>query len=213
MEARSNAGFSLLEFAMGMTILSIGLLAVAGVVGRTGGAYESSSAHVLHESRMGRAMNRIVQLLGETDATILDPDPTSALGTSDLRYRLPLTLTGGTITWGPLNHLFLEYEPGELNNGLDDDQDGLVDEMQLALVLDEGGPTERKSLVCDGLAELAAGEAANGLDDDGDQMVDEQGFCVRRIGDLLLIELSGQGVARGEDPFDVELSMRITLRN
>ena len=209
----AKAGFTILEFTIGMTILSIGLLAVAGVVGRTGSAYESSTRHVLYEAELGRAMNRIVEALSGTTSTIIQPDPTGELGTSDLRYRIPTDMTATTITWGPQNRLVLDYEPTELDNGADDDGDGLVDEMELALILDENGPGERRRVLCGGLSELSAAEQADGDDNDGNQLADEPGFCIRRMGDVLVIHLAGQASVPGEEPIEVALSTRLALRN
>lgn len=213
-----SAGFTILEFVIGMSLLSVGLLIAAESVGRAGNAYEQSTLKTRQESELGTAMGRIVEVLSGIDATILEPDPTSPLGTSDLGYRTPTDLSVDGVTFGPLNRLRLELEELELDNGVDDDGDGLIDEQALVLILDENG-ADRRTVLATGLRALASGELPNGLDDDGDGLIDEPGFAVRREGDLLMIHLSGQvesggkPLGEGEVPLDVNLETRIRVRN
>lgn len=213
-----RAGFTALELLVGMTILSIGLLIAAESVGRAGTAYESSARKTHTEGELGRAMGRIVEVLSGVDTAVLQPDPTSELGVSDLGFRRPVEVTAAGVVFGPLDRLSLELEPTELDNGLDDDGDGLVDERELILLVDESGAANRTRLAS-GLRELAAGEVANGLDDDGDGLIDEPGFAVRREGNLLLVQLSAQveqgpaDLSAGAVPLEVELTTRIRVRN
>jgi len=207
------AGFTLIELVLSVATMAI----VFGAVGlfqsrsqdqtRVGLARERAEAHAR------RTLDRVADQLRGVGLTLLTPDPTSALGTSTLTYQSPSGVTGGVVTWSTPSRLQLELEPGESNDGADEDGDGLVDERRLVLVRDVGTLAEMAVVLCTGITELADGETANGADDNGDGLVDEAGFALRRIGDLLTVQISvavptgdgGQAVSR--------IGTSIALRN
>lgn len=205
----SQTGLSLFELAIGTTLFAIGLLAAFGTVGRTTHAYEVSSARVTTESRLITALEAVQSVLEPAELATLVPDPTGALGTTDLLFKHVVFGSGDEVSY----RLHTRLEPGELPNGLDDDGDRLVDELELILVHDPAG-SAREQLLIGGVRALGAGELADLVDNDGDGLVDEPGFAIRREGDSLRIHLSVQGsVRREEQPFDVQLEGRVRLRN
>ncbi|MBL8862462.1 MAG: prepilin-type N-terminal cleavage/methylation domain-containing protein [Planctomycetes bacterium] len=189
--ARSRAGFTLVELTVSAAILTLVLGSVGLFQLRSQEHTGSMLVNERAETQARRALTRIVDELRGVSAAFLVPDPTSVLGTSTLTYQRPADVTNtGVVVWGPPSRLALELEPGELDNGLDDDGDGLVDERRLVLTLGLGTAAERSVVICTGIAEFAEGEAGNGADDNGNGLVDEPGFSVRRVGDLLTIRLT-----------------------
>jgi hypothetical protein len=117
------------------------------------------------------------------------PNPTSAFGTSNLQFRKAIGFTGTGPQWGQPLSLAFEYAPEELDDGLDNDGNGLVDDGVLVLTRDVGG-NEQRLVLCSGVRELLEGEEANGADDNGNGVINEAGFNVRRVDDVLHVRLS-----------------------
>ena len=209
----ARRGLTLFETAIGSALFAIGLLAAFQTVGRTTHAYESSSSRVVAEARLIAALERVQEILDSVIGDSLPLDSGDVLGSSDLIFREMIGADSGVAQEGPLMRLFSRLEPSEVPNGLDDDGDGLVDELELVFVrdADAGFPEE---ILLGGLRPLAAGELPDLIDNDDDGLIDEPGFVIRREADSLRIHLSAQGSARAEDiPFDIGIEGRVRLRN
>jgi prepilin-type N-terminal cleavage/methylation domain-containing protein len=188
--SRSRAGFSLVELVISLVIAS--LLATAAVFAASEGheAYRSAHRRSSLEAELRRALDRAARELVDTGEDVLVPDPTGLLGTGDLLFRRPLGVDGDEIEWGPALRLAFESEEGEANDGADNDGDTLVDEGLLVFTRDDGGPDERRVVLCRGVRELSEGEVTNLADDNGNGVSDEGGFNVHRVGDVLFLRLS-----------------------
>lgn len=186
---RARAGFTLTEAviaaALTVLLLSSAVLAARGGMGAFRATQDASNA----ETRVRRALDRTAFELLSAGASELQPDPDGDFGTSDLVFRKAVGLAGTTPLWGTPLTLAFEYAPGELNDGVDNDGNGLVDDGVLVLTRD-AGPNERRTVLCSGVAEMLEGEVANGADDNGNGVTDEAGFNVHRVGDVLWLRLS-----------------------
>ena len=83
-----------------------------------------------------------------------------------------------------------EYETGEIDDGRDNNRNGLVDEGVVVLLRDAGGANEQRVVLCHGVRERLEGELVNGLDDNGNGLVDEKGFCLQWVDGVLALWLS-----------------------
>ncbi|NOT29169.1 MAG: hypothetical protein HOP15_01835 [Planctomycetes bacterium] len=186
-----RAGFTLVEAvvasALFVLLMSSAVLAARGGMGAFRATQDTSAA----ETRVRRGLDRAVFELLSVGASELLPNPTGDFGTDTLQYRKPIGLTGTTPDWGPFCSLTLEPAPGELDDGLDNDGNGLVDDGVLVLTRDVGG-NEHRAVLCRSVAALLEGEIANGDDDNGNGVTDEAGFNVHRVGDVLFVRLSVQ---------------------
>ena len=186
----STAGFSLPEALLsisllGMVIGTIGLVAVSG-----SHAYETSTMDAVLVQQGKRAMARVVSEMTTTRARSLQTVPVSPLWVSQLEFlKLEDVAADGSLAWR-IARVRFRYEEGEVDDGLDNDGDGLVDEGVLELVTDWGGAGERTHVLTRWVREHLEGEDDNGLDDNGNQLRDERGFCVERDGDTLRIRLT-----------------------
>ena len=79
--------------------------------------------------------------------------------------------------------IFLQPDPADPDNGLDDDGDGFVDECEVVLVENRGTADETRTVLVRRVQELLQGELPNGADDNGNGLVDERGFCIEQISD------------------------------
>ena len=211
---RARKGYTLLELVIATALLSLVLGAVGLVQMRTRDASRAGMAREQVETLARRTLDRVAEELQGVGHSLLFPDPSSNLGTSSITYQHPTGVSNtGVVSWDSQSSLTLQLEPGETNNGLDDDGDGLIDERQLVLTKGVGSAHPVSTVLCTGIAELGAGETANGLDDNGNGVVDEAGFNVRKVGDLLTVRLTVQGTGGDGSIITSSLSTSIVLHN
>lgn len=186
---RSRAGFTLIEVAIAalMFVLMMSLLGVVSVTSQS--AYHQASLSTKLDTQGRRAVARVAEELTTISGTMMNPDPTGVGGTSQIDFQQALGIVNGAVTWGPLTRIGFEYEVGEVNDGQDNDGDGLIDEGVVALTRDVGGVNQKRVVLCREVREMAVGEVANGLDDNGNGVVDEGGFNIQRVGDVMTIRL------------------------
>lgn len=209
-----RSAFTLIELMLSVATLAVVFGAVGIFQARSQDQTRAGMARERAESHARRGLDRVAEGLRGVGLTLLNPDPTSALGTSTITYQRPTGVAGGgAIQWGTPSRLRLDLEPGETNDGTDEDGDGLVDERQLVLVRDVGTLDENEVVLCTGIAELAAGETANAADDNGDGLVDEAGFNIHRVGDLLTVSLTVQASIGDGSTTVSRISTNIVLRN
>ena len=111
-----------------------------------------------------------------------------------MTYHVPVGFAGGIILWGPDTQIVLEYDPNELDDGIDNDGDGLVDEGQVVWIENPGVPGERRVVLCRGVPEDLEGEIQNLLDDNGNGLIDERGFSLDVQGQVLTMRLTLQAL-------------------
>jgi prepilin-type N-terminal cleavage/methylation domain-containing protein len=212
---RRTAGFSLIELLVSIGVLGLILTAVGLVQLRSAAESKSMQARGIAEARARRALDRVAEELTGVGHSFMFPDPSGSTGTSALTYQRPTGVNNlGVVTWGIPSRLQLQLEPRELDNGVDDDSDGLVDERQLVYTRDFGAASATMVVLCTGIPELAPGEIANNIvDDNGNGVADEAGFNVQRIGDLLTIRITVQQPFAGNQIATVSLETSIVLHN
>lgn len=211
---RSRSGFTMIEMVIVVAVMGM-VLGAVGMFQKRGNEHTQALIERSEvEARARRGLEKVVSELTGVGQSLLVPDPISPMGTATLSYQHPLGINGaGVVNWGPSSRLQLELEPGEADNGSDDDGDGLIDEQRLVLIREVGTANESSVVLCRGIAELGTSETANGSDDDGDGVVDEAGFNIQRIGDLLTVRLCVLEARRNAQPIVVELESSIVLRN
>ena len=211
---RSRGGFTLIEMLISVAILAFILGAMALVQTRSQATSKETMGKTMSEMRARRALDRVVAELTGVSHSLLFPDPTSNLGTSTLTYQHPTGVDAvGNVTFDVPSRLELQLAPGEVDNGIDDDNDGLVDERRLVLTRNYGTLNAQSVVLCSGIPRYLEGEVANGLDDNGNGLVDEPGFNVFRVGDLLTIRLTVQVPLGGGRIDSTTVQTSITLRN
>ncbi|HEX6884235.1 MAG TPA: prepilin-type N-terminal cleavage/methylation domain-containing protein [Planctomycetota bacterium] len=219
----TRAGLTLIEMVIAVALFLL-LMSSAILAARGGqGALRSNQGATELETRARRALDRMAtELLGAGNLEPIAP----GLGSQTVIYsqvrpwnwnKLDANpgpgdgVAGLQPLWGLRNSLSLEMEPGESDDGVDEDGDGLIDEGQVVLTLDLLG-TPRRVVLCTGVRELGEGEAANGLDDNGNGIVDEGGFNVLRTGDVLQLRLTLVDGIEGETAVRT-LETSVRLRN
>lgn len=204
-----RAGFTLVEMAVATAFFLV--LMTSAVVAARGGmdAFQSSQDLSDLETRARRALDRAVLELVACGATELDPNPTGDFGTSALTFRTAVGLAGTAPVWSDFTSLAFEYSASEVDDGIDNDGNGLVDEGELVLTRDVGG-AEQRIVLCRSVREFLEGEVGDGDDDNGNGVTDERGFNVRRVDNVLFVRLSlEQAVPTGTLVRTLETAVRI----
>ena len=180
---------------------------------RAAGAFAQSSATGDLDARSARAMRRVsAELLGARWSTI-DPLPALPFGSDDLEFEHSADTAGGAVAWGTRSRIQMELAGGELDNGLDDDGNGLVDERSIVLVHDADLPSERRATILSGVGELLEGELPNVLDDNGNGLIDEGGLSFSAQDGTLTIRLTVQRTGPGGRVLTRTQTLDLVLRN
>lgn len=194
--ARARAGFTVVEAVLALALFLI-LFSSAVLAARGGaGAFRNSQGKTDLEARLRRTLDRVAfELMSSGASTLMaspasgSGEPDSDFGAFDFQFCQAIGVNGTAPQWGPTLSLARQYAPGELDDGLDNDGNGLVDDGVLVLTRDVGGD-EHRVVLCSGVRELLEGEVADGDDDNGNGVTDEAGFNVHRRGEVLFVRLT-----------------------
>ena len=186
------SGFTLVEALIASTLLVVLFLAVAQTSSRASDAFDEGSAEHALSTGTHRCLERITQAIEFADGGILADLGAAGVDVDHVSFRVPRGWAGTAVDWSTVIRIFAEPERGELNDGLDNDGDELVDELQVVLVESEGQPDERRTVLASGVAELFEGESANNLDDNGNGLKDERGLSFSATGSVVSVRLTCQ---------------------
>lgn len=211
--AKERGGFTVLEVTISVAIMGLVISSVALLGVSNQRAYRTGAAGADLEVDVRRALDQVVQELMRSGASVLLPDPVEGVGGSDVTYAKAVGVSGGATDWGPPSRMRFEYEEGELDDGADNNGNGLVDEGRVIWTRNAGEPNESVHVLCRGVREYLEGEELN-LDDDNDNgLEDERGFCLERVGETLVIRLSLERQVSGEGLQTRTIETSVKLRN
>jgi prepilin-type N-terminal cleavage/methylation domain-containing protein len=197
-------GFTLIEMLIGATVLAMLVGSIGIVVRSARGAYEQGLSSAALEARGRRTVARIATELTAGMGASLATTPPAVTNASTIEFRTCTGFAAGAITSSTPTRIELRAEPSDPDDGVDNDNDGSIDEKQIVLVRNAGTGNQVESVICGGVRELLLGETANFADDNGNGLVDEGGLSFALVGNgTVIIRLSlesrdprGQLVAR-----------------
>ncbi len=135
----ARAGFSLVEAVLAISLFAM-VLGTIGFVAISGSqAYRSSTvdSNLVQQGR--RALGEVTDLLLTSRAASLEAYPEGPLWQDSIEVgRYASMATDGTVTWETVQIRFA-YEQNEVDDGVDNNGNGLVDEGVLEVVTDCGG--------------------------------------------------------------------------
>lgn len=192
---RSNKGYTLTETLVSATLTTLVLGAIVLATQRGIGLFEESSANSEINSRASRTCYRVLEDLRGAGAGSIFPDLTTPAGgpvtwSSTIDFRQADQWQAGAVVWGPLLRIGMELAPGELDNGLDDNGNGLIDEQIVVRTENPGAADERRIVLVSDVRELAEGELPNAVDDNGNGLVDESGLSFDLQDGVLTMRMS-----------------------
>ena len=188
--SRSRRGASVLEVTIAIALMGLAMGAVATTGDSMKSAYRTADAVSVGDQRARTAIRRIDEILAVADASSVTPRIEAPFSSTWIEFDTIAGFEGATAVAGDTQRLELRYSPGELDNGVDDDGNGLVDECQLVWIRNVGQPDESESTICTSLSEYLGGETLDGADENGNGLADERGFCIEDDGGLLRVRLT-----------------------
>ena len=190
MKQRSRSGVTLLELILVLAAMTVVLAAAVLAVRKGQEQFERTVSNTVLDTQANRAINRIARHLSGAGLTTLLPTPDRPFGSSSLRFQRVVGWGASAPLWSTEAELLLRYEPGELDNGLDDDGDGAIDEGEVVWTRNRGEPDEESVVVVRSVREFLEGEEPDGNDTNGNGLEDERGFCFELLGGELIVRLS-----------------------
>ena len=210
---RSRAGMTLVEtvIAGAMTAVILGAVGMAALSGQRTTAQNLALTDLETETR--RAVDRIAEELISARSSALSPIPAPPFGSATLTFQKDVGYSGGAAVFGPNQRVRFQLEPRELDNGQDDDGDGLVDEGMIQFTRDLGAGTQRVVVWMHGVREYLAGELPNGADDNGNGLIDERGLSFSLVGRTLTIRLTAERVGSEGRVLTQTVETAVRIRN
>lgn len=209
----ARSGFSLLEMMIALSVMSamlgIGIVATQS----TQSLMDQSVATGILEAKASRAINRIAREVGGASASTLFPARSAPESSEWLRVQRVDGWSGNDPQWSNDFEIRLVYEPTEVDNGVDDDGDGLIDECRILLVTDVGLATERSITIATQVAEYLEREIPDVDDDNGNGLEDERGLCFAVDGSVVEIRLTMVGLGSDGNTIWRTLETSVGLRN
>jgi type II secretory pathway pseudopilin PulG len=211
--AAGQAGFTLVEVVLGGALLA-GLLLVAGLgTDQCLDMLRQRQAAETVSSNASRALQKVASELAFARRDTLQPAILETQGSSSITFQRSLGVNGGAVQWSPRVTLAWELDPGEVDDGVDNDGDGLVDEGELVWTENPGLANEQRVVLAHGLAEFLPGETFDGLDEDGDGLIDERGATFFVAGDVVRITLGLQGAGPSGRVITKVVETSVAIRN
>ena len=166
---------------------------------------------------MDRAVQQVVQEISlaatsSVDVPISIPGE-ETLWTDQLELMIVTEWQGDMRILGREVSFSTRLEPTETDNGIDDDDDGLVDEYELIATYDPNGTSPLTRVLATGVLEFFPGETSDGIDENGNGLLDEHGFNFSIDQDVLSIRLAMGTQLPGGEVATRESTVNIVLRN
>jgi hypothetical protein len=188
-----RSGFTVIELAVSVGILGLMIGLLSMVSRRSLSIFRVGSKQGEVEAKARRALERIAEALEPSSTVTILPDPGGAFGSNQFTFQQVVGSAGAAAVWSNPLQLRLEYEPGETDDGTDEDGDGLIDEGRVVMTRDFGAANAIPIVLCTGVREWYPGELNNNIDDNGNGVVDERGFNIRRVGSIVSVRLCVEG--------------------
>ena len=188
--SRGRSGVGLLEIVISVSLLALVFTSVGFLAQRASATFDEGMFRAELDADAHRALRAVAEELSE--AGFADMSKPSALGDPFVDYRRNVGWdeVAGAIDWGDWSRVEFQYETGEVDNGLDDNGNGLVDEGVAVRLVNPGQADERRFVLARGVREHLEGEQATGADDNGNGLMDERGLCFELVGTTVVVHLT-----------------------
>ncbi len=170
---KRRAGFTLIEALIALALLSIVVVKITMVLNAASKANSKESAAMALEDQARRVLDQIAYAIMSADRDALFPDPQSPAYTTEVDYEFSLGVDeNGDVIWSDPEHIGLDgskvvwkqnpdmpaerkvawcnvvrpFLQGEIDNSLDDNDNGLTDEQGLSFTLFKDAVTIRLCL-------------------------------------------------------------------
>ncbi len=192
----SRRGLTMIEILISTFIFAtvLGLVGLTLITGT--GTYKQDMQSSNQFSKANSLLDKVTKELTMISIGSLNPNPAPPLGSAVLDFRQLADWAAGAVVLSPTHRIQWQLAPGELNNGIDDNNDGLIDEGAVIMIRDVFGANPTTITLGKNVAEFLEGEIPNGNDDNGNGLDDEAGLSFERPAgeDLLIVRITTQTV-------------------
>lgn len=192
----SRSGMTLIEVLISASVAAVLMGGVVRSMQTATGLLKSTST-VLDVDRKARKLTQNLRAaLENARGSTLNPElPEPDIGAptpfvTDIEFQAVTGWSAGGVTLSPVQRLFVRIEATEQDNGLDDDGDGLIDEMELVHVPDVASGSNVELILARGVLENFVGENGNLIDDNNNGLVDEPGFSITEDNGRLTVRVA-----------------------
>ncbi len=187
----AQRGRTIIEMALAVSILATMTLPVAMAEDTGFSVFREVAAQSTATTKNRRAIDKITNFVISAGLDGLKTLPESPYWYDGIKVDNLVAVSKETanLTWRAAKIVF-QYEPGERNDGKDNDNDGMIDEGRVVVIQDYGTLGAREMVICSNVSEYLEGEKGNSADDNKNGLVDEKGLCFTRVGDKLVIHLT-----------------------
>lgn len=203
----------MVELLIATAVMGTTLLAVALAFSRASASYEDGQVDRALETQSHRALDFIVGQFLDAGVGQIAPAPVSPAWASTVTFRRAQGFDGVAVQWGDFLTIALELEDGELDDGLDNNANGVVDERVASWIQNQGQPDEERRVITRWVRELALGETLDGDDDNGNGLVDEQGLSFELQGNVLVVRLTLERIGNQGRIVSQAVETSVRLRN
>ena len=212
-KVRRDAGFTLIELMIGAVLTGIVLGSVILATKQSTAAFRRNAANSALDANVARALNKIERELAASSAADFAALTGPGVWQDAAEVQVALDYVAGAVVWGPTVRLALEYAPGELDNGVDDNSDGLIDEGVIVRIENPGAGNEQRVVIAKGISEFLEGELDNAADDNGNGLADERGLSFELVDGALNVRISMERIGPDERLMVRTLETSLAIRN
>ncbi len=210
---RRGSGFTLVEMVISTAFIVSLLFTVGSVTRGAVSMFRQRHAQEDLAIRAERALQSIAAEFVGARRDNLAPDPVPPLGSSQVEFETCQGYAAGNQIWSARLRLAFEYEPGEVDDDLDNNGNGIADEGTVVWTENPGQPDEKRVVKCHHVREYLLGELPNGADDDGNGVLDDRGLSLWIQGDFLSIALTLEALGPNGTVITCSTRTSVALRN
>ncbi|MFT4538544.1 MAG: type II secretory pathway pseudopilin PulG [Planctomycetota bacterium] len=211
--SRSNIGYTLIELMISLSLLTALVLSVFEVTQRSANAVRTGAVVTQLQADSERTLRRVVDRVQMTSSGRLTPRLASPLSSPRCEFQLPIGFDGSDVVWSTAQSLSFELDTLEVDDGIDNDGDGLVDEGRVIWTESAGDPNSRTVSWASGVRRYLEGEEPNNIDDNGNGLIDESGFAISVDDEIVTIWLTLERIETGDSTLIHTSRASVRLRN
>jgi type II secretory pathway pseudopilin PulG len=213
-EHRSRtSGFTLVEVVIVAALAMVVMGSVVAVMNSSMRACQvgSTSAHL--EALANRTLDHIAERLQASSRAAITPSLAAPFSSRQIDFQRATSFAGGVVTWSATERITFQYRPGEIDDGIDNGGNGIVDDGQVVWIQSLGLPGQTSSVLADGVTEYLEGETLNNLDDNRNGLIDEAGLCFTVDASSVVVHLTLAARSAGGILVTKTVEKRVYFRN
>ena len=160
MRSTPRSGWSFVALALTVVLLSAAVGTVSMVSTSIAHTPRGERTRSELEESARLAVEEIAAILMEARIDSLSPDPRAPASTECLEFQRAIYRENQPPVWTDPERVEVLLDPGELDDGLDNDGDLLVDERTAFLVKNSGSENELRRVLAEGVSRFALDEAS-----------------------------------------------------